>query len=140
MGFYMSKELNKWAQDLLSSLNASKYKKQFTCLPAEPDKCAKALRYITAKNKWKIKVSVRGDSVCILVGSKAKKTGSSRPTMVERVKSEMLTMKPREMRRFCCLPNEISSARGAVYKAKEQIGGRFSTSTSKDGVLLIIRG
>lgn len=136
----MSKELNKWAHDLLSSLNASKYKKRFTYLPAAPDKCAKALRYITAKNKWKIKVSVRGESVYILVESKAKKTGRSTPSMVERVKSEMLTMKPREMRRFYCSPNEIRSARGAVYKAKEQIGGRFSTSTSKDGVLLIIRG
>lgn len=136
----MSKELNKWAHDLLGSLNASKYKKRFACLPAEPVKCAQALRYITAKNKWKIRVSVRGESVYVLVNSKAKKTGRSSPSMVDRVKTEMLTMKPREMRRFYCLPNEIGSARGAVYKAREQIGGRFSTSTSKDGVLLIIRG
>ena len=137
----MSKELNKWAFDVLSEMNSSKYEKRLTELPATPSECAKALRNVANKNKWKVRVSVRGLMVAILVISKAKVRQSTRtPGVADKVEAFMREMKPREVKRFHCQPSEFGAARSAVYRAREKIGVRFRTEKSKDGVLLIIRG
>lgn len=138
----MSKESNKWAFDVLSEMNSSKYEKRLTELPATPSDCAKALRNVATKNKWKVRVSVRGLMVAILVISKAKvRSKSTRtPGVADKVEAVMRVMKPREVKRFHCQRSEFGAARSAVYRAREKIGVRFSTEKSKDGVLLIIRG
>ena len=141
--FCMSKELNKWAFDALSELRSSKYEKRLTELPATPSECARALRNVATKNKWKIRASGRGLVVAILVISKAKvrsKSTMAPPGIADDVEDVMREMKPREVKRFHCQPGEFGAARAAVYRAREKIGVRFSTEKSKDGVLLIIRG
>lgn len=140
--FCMSKELNKWAFDVLSELRSSKYEKRLTELPAPPSECARALRNVATKNKWKIRASGRGLRVAILVISKAKvRSKSTRPPgIADDVEDVMSEMKPREVKRFHCQPGEFGAARAAVYRAREKKGVRFGTSKSKDGVLLIIRG
>ena len=140
--FCMSKELNKWAFDVLSELRSSKYEKRLTELPATPSECARALRNVATKNKWKIRASVRALMVAILVISKAKVSSKSTrpPGIADAVECAMREMKPREVKRFHCQPGEFGAARAAVYRAREKIGVRFGTSKSKDGVLLIIKG
>ena len=140
--FCMSKELNKWAFDALSELRSSKYEKRLTELPATPSECARALRNVATKNKWKIRASGRGLVVAILVISKAKVSSKSTrpPGVADKVEAVMREMKPIEVKRFHCQPGEFGAARAAVYRAREKIGVRFGTSKSKDGVLLIIRG
>lgn len=148
----MSKELHEWAFNVLSGMNASKYEKRLSEeLPAAPADCAKALRYISAKHKWKTRISVRGRWIAILVISKAKgyepvkKRKKVKPIVAKRasitklVEAVMLEMKPREARRFVCDPSDYEAARTAVYAVKSKIGGRFSASKSTDGHLLIIR-
>ena len=137
----MSKELNKWAFGVLSELRSSKYEKRLTELPATPPECARALRNVATKNKWKIMASGRGLRVAILVISKAKvRSKSTRPPgIADAVEDVMREMKARQVKRFHCQPGEFGAARAAVYRAREKIGVRFSTEKSKDGVLLIIR-
>lgn len=137
----MSKELHEWAFNVLSGMNASKYEKRLSEeLPAAPADCAKALRYISAKHKWKTRISVRGRWVTILVISKAKPYQSVKQRGVtQRVEAVMKEMKPGEVRRFEYERDELGGARAAVYRIGNKMGVRFGVSKSKGGPLLIIR-
>lgn len=137
----MSKELHEWSHELISKTNASKYFHEIHDLPDCAQDCANSLRYVARKNNWRVEVKKRGETVRFRVVSKAKirESKRTRNPMTDRVRGQMLKMKPGEHRRFLCERIHRESARRAVYAVRDKIGGRFSTTTSKDGFLIIIR-